>query len=157
MLDINDLLDEVVNLYQNACRLEHISLIINKEPDVIPFVKGDHIRLQQVLMNLIVNAMDSMTGSPEKILSICSRYEPPDRIVISVSDTGPGVDENMKEEIFTPFFTTKEEGMGIGLRLCHSIVEEHSGRMWVENNLDEGATFFFSLPTVKKEQTHELV
>lgn len=143
-LDINKLLDDVVVLYRNAFNLDHVSVVLNKSPDLI-HVKGDQIRLQQVLMNLITNAMDAMANSPQKILELRSTFQTQGLITVSISDSGPGVEKSKIDQVFEPFFTTKQEGLGIGLRLCKSIIEEHGGHIWVEKNRDVGATFFFTL------------
>jgi two-component system, LuxR family, sensor kinase FixL len=96
-------------------------------------------------MNFLSNATEAMRPSPTRHLSILSTTQFPDMIAVSVSDSGPGVDEARKDKIFQPFFTTKKEGLGMGLRLCQSIIEEHGGRIWAENNPAGGATFSFSL------------
>ncbi len=96
-------------------------------------------------MNLITNALEAMKVKSPRNLKIHSRMQMSDLVVISVSDSGPGIDETMKEAIFNPFFTTKKEGLGMGLSICKSIIEEHGGRIWVENNPVAGATFSFSL------------
>ncbi len=143
-LDVNKLLDEVIVLYRNAFNLDHVSVVLKKSPDLLP-VKGDQIRLQQVLMNLITNAMDAMVNSTEKILELRSTFQSHGMVTVSVSDTGPGIERSRVDQIFDPFYSTKQAGMGIGLRLCKSIIEEHGGHIWVENNRDAGATFFFTL------------
>ena len=71
--------------------------------------------------------------------------QPPGMIIVSVSDSGTGIDEAKKDKLFEPFYTTKKDGLGMGLRICRSIIEEHGGRIWFENNTDKGATFSFSL------------
>ncbi|WP_163338479.1 PAS domain S-box protein [Desulfopila sp. IMCC35008] len=142
-LDINQLLDEVIGIYQNTFSLNHISIVLEKDQALAP-VKGDKLRLQQVLMNLIINAMDAMINSPQKNLTFrTSRSE--DFIKVSISDTGPGIEQGYIDHIFEPLYTTKSEGIGIGLRLCKSIIEEHGGKIWGEHNRDSGATFSFTL------------
>ena len=152
-LDINTLLDEVLALYQNAFSLDRISVSIEKAPNLLP-IKGDRVRLQQVLMNLIANAMDAMANSPQKAFSF-ETSQSEEMVKVSVSDTGSGVKMSDIDQIFDPFYTTKDDGMGIGLRLCESIIEEHGGRIWAENNPDGGTTFCFTLKVFSEGNDHE--
>jgi len=143
-LNLNVLIEEVVELYRNAFNMENTSISLDLHPDIAP-VKGNRVRLQQVLMNLVSNASEAMRESPSKRLRILSNTQSTDLIVASVSDSGKGIDKTMKGKIFQSFFTTKKGGLGVGLRICQSIIEEHGGRIWVENNPAGGATFSFSL------------
>jgi len=117
----------------------------------VEFVEGisdvsmDKIQIQQVVLNLIRNAIDAMQGVPAKKLTI-KTVEDADGAVVSVSDTGPGLAEEVAARLFQPFVTTKEGGMGIGLSVCRSIVEAHGGRIWATPNAGAGVTFQFSLP-----------
>jgi PAS domain S-box-containing protein len=142
--NLNLLIEDVVTLYRNVFNVEKISIFLDLQKDVVP-VRADRVQLQQVLMNLINNASEAMRGSPSKTLEIRSTMHSPDTITVSVSDSGPGIDEARKDKVFEPFFTTKDEGLGMGLRICRSIIEQHGGLIWVENNPESGATFFFSL------------
>jgi two-component system sensor kinase FixL len=142
--NLNLLIDEVVELYRNVFNIEKISIILDLQTDLV-FTRADRIHIQQVLLNLINNANEAMSESSSKILKIRSTIQPPDMIIVSISDSGTGIDEAKKDKLFEPFFTMKRDGLGIGLRICRSIVEEHGGRIWVENNPDAGATFSFSL------------
>jgi C4-dicarboxylate-specific signal transduction histidine kinase len=144
LLNLNILIERVVELYRNMLNIEKTLVSLDLQPDLSP-IRGDRIQLQQVLMNLVSNAIENMTQSSPKKLSILSTMQSPDMITVSVSDSGTGVDEANKDKVFQPFFTTKKDGMGMGLRICQSIIEEHSGRIWVENNPAGGATFSFSL------------
>ena len=152
-LDVNALLDDVIALYQNSFSIEHISVDHEKDPQLPP-VKGDRVRLQQVLMNLLTNAMDAMAHSPQKKLSFQTARSG-NAITVSIRDTGSGIESSKIDQIFDPFYTTKNEGMGIGLRLCKSIVEEHGGRIWAENNADSGTTFHFTLKAATEGYDHE--
>jgi PAS domain S-box-containing protein len=143
-LDMNALIKKVIDLYRNILNIEKTSVSLDLQPELSP-VRGDRIQLQQVLMNFLSNATEAMRPSSTRRLSILSTTQSPDTIAVSVSDSGPGVDEDRKDKIFQPFFTTKKEGLGMGLRLCQSIIEEHGGRIWAENNPAGGATFSFSL------------
>ncbi len=106
----------------------------------------DKVQIQQVALNLIRNAMDAMAGMNGGELSIRARKTDAQTLTISVSDTGPGVSAETLERLFQPFYTTKANGMGVGLSICRTIVEAHGGRIWIENNPRGGATFLFTLP-----------
>jgi two-component system sensor kinase FixL len=142
--NLNVLIGEVIELYQNTLNIEKISVLLDLQPDLVP-IRGDRVRLQQVLMNLVTNALEVMRKRSSKTLKIRSAMQSPDMIIVSVSDSGTGIDDAKKDKMFEPFFTTKKDGLGMGLRICQSIIEEHGGRIWVENNPDAGATFSFSL------------
>ena len=144
LLDVNLMLDEVVELFRNMFNIGNITLRLDKDPE-LPRVSGDRIRLQQVVMNLISNALDAMRSSALSILTVRSSMQLPDGVTVSIIDTGPGIDDSLKDKLFDPFFTTKKAGLGIGLRLCRAIIEEHGGRIWVEDNPDGGAIFHFTL------------
>ena len=144
-LDINSLLDEVVAFYRNIFSLHLVSFSLEKDPNLEPG-DGDRIRLQQVLMNLINNAIEAMEDQHKKVLLIRTCMEPSGNITVIIRDNGPGIREGYLEQIFKPFVTTKIDGIGLGLRLCKSIIEQHGGRIWAENNPDSGASFCFSLP-----------
>jgi PAS domain S-box-containing protein len=122
----------------------------------LPPVIGDPIQIQQVLMNLLRNAMESVSENPEedrRLLVRTAAYQ--GSIHVSVHDNGSGLNPESLEKAFEPFFTTKSEGIGLGLAVCQSIVESHNGRLWAENNPEQGATFYFTLPA-HKEQPHDV-
>jgi signal transduction histidine kinase len=144
LLDINLILDEVVELFRNMFNIENITLHLDKQPN-LPRVSGDRIRLQQVVMNLISNALDAMRSNDLSILTVRSSVQLPDGVTVSIIDTGTGIDDSLKDKLFDPFFTTKKSGLGIGLRLCRSIIEEHGGRIWVDDNPEGGTIFHFTL------------
>lgn len=106
----------------------------------------DKIQIQQVALNLIRNAVDAMVEAPRRELAIEVRAEDEDTVRISVADTGPGLDPQIRERLFQPFMTTKANGMGVGLSICRTIIEAHGGRIWAEDNVTGGATFHFTLP-----------
>jgi two-component system sensor kinase FixL len=112
---------------------------------------GDHVRVQQVILNLINNAMEAMAESPSRELTIRSNMAAPDTVTVSISDTGSGFNNEAAKKLFKPFFTTKKDGLGMGLRICRSIIEEHGGRIRAENNATGGATLSFSLRAWKGE------
>ena len=111
-------------------------------------MKGDRVQLQQVLLNLITNAIESMAASDgARVLGVNSEAQSPSTLMVSVKDTGAGVDPQDIHRIFNPLFTTKSHGMGMGLAISRSVIEAHGGRLWATANDDRGATFQFTLPT----------
>ena len=147
---VNPLIEDVIRLLNNNLSLNKVTLRLDLEPG-LPKVMGDRVRLQQVLLNLITNAIESMTATPSKILTIRSAMQASDIVSVSVIDSGPGIDDAGKNSVFKPFFTTKKDGLGFGLSICRSIIEEHGGRIWGENNPAGGATFSFSLKAWRGE------
>jgi C4-dicarboxylate-specific signal transduction histidine kinase len=113
-------------------------------------VRGDKVLLEQVLVNLIHNALQAMQDQPRHRRGIMlGSRRIGQGIRIAVSDQGPGIPPDQLEQVFAPFFTTKPDGLGLGLNICRTIVEAHGGAMTVENNADGGATFSFTLPIVE--------
>jgi signal transduction histidine kinase len=113
----------------------------------LPQVIGDRIQLQQVLLNLITNAIDSMANEDiSRVLSIKSEVQDDGGVMISVADSGSGIASQDVDRIFNPLFTTKSDGMGMGLSICRSIIEAHDGRLWVAENMPRGAIFQFVVP-----------
>ena len=113
----------------------------------LPAIRADRVQLQQVVLNLLLNACEAMTASDasERQLLITSKLEN-GAVRMSVTDRGGGIPEEKLEQVFERFFTTKKEGMGLGLSICRSIINEHEGKIWATKNADCGATFHFSLP-----------
>ncbi len=127
---------------------EHgIEVEIDLDPDA-ESVLADRIQIQQVLVNLIRNAIDAMIGGPRRNLRIGTRREG-EFVVICVADTGSGLDPTVAEQLFQPFITSKQSGMGVGLSICRTIVESHRGRIWFEPVDDGGTAFNFTLPTAE--------
>ncbi|MGH6908694.1 MAG: PAS domain-containing sensor histidine kinase [Phenylobacterium sp.] len=114
-------------------------------------VLADRVQIQQVVVNLIRNAMDAMDETPRRDLAITVARGEPGMALVSVADTGPGVSPEIEAELFRPFITTKAEGMGVGLSISRTIVESHGGRIWAEPTPGGGATFRFSLRTAETE------
>ena len=116
--------------------------------DDLPNVTGDRTQLQQVILNLLRNASDAMLGLHDRPRQLLIRTEQEDggRVRVSVRDAGVGVDVESIDKLFDAFYTTKDDGMGIGLSVSRSIIESHHGRLWAEPNDGPGATFSFSIP-----------
>ncbi|HSD75345.1 MAG TPA: ATP-binding protein, partial [Steroidobacteraceae bacterium] len=146
-LDINDIADEVVQLVSADARRRKVELTRRFAPR-LPHVRGDRVRLQQVLLNLMLNGLDAMSGTPEDTRRLVLRTELDAEAgaKICVTDCGHGVPADKLSSIFESFVTTKEHGMGLGLSIARSIVDMHGGRIWANNNTDGGATFTFTLP-----------
>lgn len=146
---VNDVITEVINLAGSELSNNQVILRTEFASD-LPTVCGDRVQLQQVILNLIANAIDAMKSIQQhpRELSISSRATDDGQILITVRDCGTGVEPNILENVFQAFFTTKKEGMGLGLSISRTIVEAHGGRMWALSNNDQGATFQFTLPMV---------
>jgi signal transduction histidine kinase len=111
-------------------------------------VYGDRVQLQQVVLNLILNALEAMSSVADegRELSISTRQSETSDIMVAVQDIGPGIDPEQLDRVFTPFYTTKASGIGMGLSICQSIIGAHGGRLWAEANRPHGAVFQFTLP-----------
>jgi two-component system sensor kinase FixL len=114
----------------------------------------DKVQIQQVLINLIRNAVDAMAQSPQRRLLVISRNDQPGFVRVTVSDTGPGVDPAVASQLFTAFVSTKSGGMGLGLSICRTIVEANGGRIWMEPREGGGTSFHFTLVRADTEKTH---
>jgi signal transduction histidine kinase len=145
-LDINDLIGEALALTRGD--LQRHRILVQAEPHAqLPQITGDRIQLQQVLLNLITNAIESMAAKDQpRVLCVKSDIHAGGGVIVSVADTGTGIGSQDLERIFNPLFTTKSGGMGMGLSICRSIIETHDGRLWVAPNKPEGAVFWFMLP-----------
>lgn len=146
---VNKLVNDVLSLVRNDANLHKLK-ITTELSSKLPEVQGDPVQLQQVLINLVLNggqAMSAMNAMPSSgQLVISTSLMDKDKIKVSVTDGGPGIDGELAERIFDAFFTTKREGMGMGLSICRSIVNAHGGRIWMESGAEGGSTFSFSLP-----------
>jgi len=147
-LEINSVINDVVSLMNSELVLRNASIALDLHPD-LPVVQGDSIQLQQVLINLLSNALDAMEDQPAdtRIITISSRHENPDGTIVSISDSGKGIAPDKIDAVFNAFETTKARGTGLGLAICKSIVEAHGGKIRAENSSDKGAIFSFSLPS----------
>jgi signal transduction histidine kinase len=148
-LDINDTIREVLSLEYSDLTARGISLQTDLEPDV-PFVYADRVQLQQILLNLIANARDAMAGNSvsERVLTVSSKRGAGNTVELRISDLGDGIPEHQRGDIFQPFFSTKQQGLGMGLAICRTIINTHSGQLWVSENSPRGSTFHVLLPCV---------
>ena len=114
----------------------------------LPPVQGDKVQLQQVVLNLLLNAFDAMEGvqPADRVVDVKLKPEQNGMVGLAVVDRGHGLAPERLDKIFKPFFTSKPQGLGLGLSISRSIVEMHRGRLWAENNIDRGATFHVTLP-----------
>jgi C4-dicarboxylate-specific signal transduction histidine kinase len=152
-VDLNDVIREMVIILRSEATRNFVSVQTDLATN-LPFVMGDRVQLQQVLMNLMINGIDAMRdvdGTRELVIK--SQPAGNEGLTVSVSDTGIGLPEKQAEQIFDAFFTTKTHGTGMGLSISRSIVEAHGGRLWVTNNSGRGATFHLNLAT--KTEEHE--
>jgi signal transduction histidine kinase len=144
-LDVNELIQHALALERADLQKHRIMAQIEPSTE-LPKVRGNQVQLQQVLLNLISNAIYAMaTGDEHRILCVKTESHGNHEVVVSVADTGPGIAPHDAEKIFNPLFTTKSDGMGMGLSICRAIVEAHHGRLWVTPNAPRGAIFQFSL------------
>jgi signal transduction histidine kinase len=146
-VDLNAIVRDALALTDDALQMHRIGVDIELSPR-IPRVMGDAVQLQQVILNLIRNAMDAMNGgdrSPKR-LSLKTERGLDDSVCLSVCDTGVGIDPQQSEKVFEPFYTTKHDGMGVGLSVSRSIIETHGGRLWASPNPGPGTTFAFFIP-----------
>ena len=146
-LDINDVIREATLLVQREV-LSHGVSLRTELSSALPHVLGDRIQLQQVVINLLINgveAMASITDRPREILVRSQQHEA-GQVLVTVLDSGIGIDSQTAEKLFSAFFTTKASGMGMGLSISRSIIRAHGGRLWVSPNADHGAAFQFTVP-----------
>jgi two-component system, NtrC family, sensor kinase len=150
-VNINEILENTIILRRYSLETNNIKVITHLDPD-LPITAADSGQLQQVFLNLIINAEWEMKHANGKGKLIITTEHPDDIIRISIKDDGPGISNENMVSIFKPFFTTKEagEGTGLGLSICHEIISEHSGKMYVDNQLEKGASFFIELPILSK-------
>ena len=148
LVDLNEVIVEVIALTQNQARRNHVSLNRQLRND-LPLVHGDRVQLQQVILNLIVNGLEAITKSEDGVreLTVSSNQDDASNVIVAVSDSGEGLDQTNVERLFDAFFTTKPDGMGMGLAICRTIIEAHGGRIWATANTPKGAVFQFTLST----------
>jgi PAS domain S-box-containing protein len=146
-VQINEVVLEVIALTRTEAGKNNVA-VRTQFAQGLPIVRADRVQLQQVLLNLIINAIEAMSGAGQAVreLMISTGRNAANSVVVSVRDSGPGLDPKTMDRLFDAFFTTKSKGMGMGLAICHSIIEVHGGRMWASPNEPRGAVFQFTLP-----------
>jgi signal transduction histidine kinase len=149
-IDLNEIVSEVIGILaaQAGARGVIINTVLTPHPLII---KGDRVQLEQVVLNLVANAIDALAEArgDDRRSTVRTQLVDEDTAELSVSDTGPGMRPDVLKRIFDPFFTTKQSGMGMGLAIARTIVEAHGGRLWAENQAGGGTIFRFSLPVTR--------
>jgi PAS domain S-box-containing protein len=147
-LNLNDLVREVLVLVESELEDRHIA-VQSTLNEMIPKVLADRIQVQQVILNLIENAIEAMGSVVDghRLLHVETKFDSSQNIILTVQDSGAGIDPETVERIFDRFFTTKTSGKRMGLTICRSIIEAHNGRLWVEPGIHQGSLFRISLPT----------
>jgi len=147
VLEINEAIREVIALTYGEVVKNRVSLK-TQLADALPLIHGDRVQLQQVILNLIINAVEAMSAVSEgaRELRIVSGKDGSNCVLVTVQDSGPGLNPDSCDSLFDAFYTTKPSGMGMGLSICRSIVEAHGGRIWVSRTAGPGATIQFALP-----------
>ena len=151
-LDINEAIREVIALTRAEAAKSGV-FVQTKFAQQLPLIEGDRVQLQQVMLNLIINAIEAMSSVAEaqRELVVSTEQVELDRVLVAVTDTGPGLDPANLEQLFDAFYTTKLNGMGMGLAICRSIIEAHDGKLWACANESRGAVFRFVLPSERDE------
>ena len=145
-VDINDLIRSVLAILQHDLQKNGVEVHAHLD-NPLPAVEGNKVQLQQVILNLMMNAIEAMHTTQPRFLKVRSEPMKPDLVHVSISDTGTGIDVANVDRVFSALFTTKAAGMGMGLSICRSIIESHEGRIWATAGSARGATFHFELPT----------
>ncbi len=146
-LDLAAIVDDVVLLVRSDAILHNVSISLDIDSGM-PKVQGDKVQLQQVMLNLLLNAFQAMKdcSAKDREVTVRTAFDGAGMVIVTVRDTGTGLRADEVGKIFQPFYTTKTEGLGMGLAISRSIIEAHGGRLWAVNNLERGATFHFTLP-----------
>ena len=146
-LDLASLIRDVMALVHSDAILQNVRISLELE-DNLPLVRGDRVQLQQVVLNIMLNAFDAMKECPasERKVKLQAGAHGEELIKVAVSDCGTGLSGDNLDKIFQPFYTSKRDGLGMGLSICRSIIEAHGGHLWGENNNGTGATFYFTIP-----------
>jgi C4-dicarboxylate-specific signal transduction histidine kinase len=153
VLNLRDVIADVLALTRHDSAARQVKMRTELTEDM-PSVQGDRVQLQQVLLNLVINGMEAMhrTEESERVLTISGWREVRDgapRCLLGVQDAGTGFRPEEMDQLFEAFYTTKPQGMGMGLAISRSIIEAHDGRLWAESNPGRGATFLLSLPAAR--------
>ena len=144
--DINEAIREMIVLTRGEALKNGVTVQMQLEG--LPLIQGDRVQLQQVVLNLILNAVEAMSSvdGARRELSISTERRGADEVLVAVRDSGPGIDSEHLERVFDSFYTTKPSGIGLGLSICRSIIDAHGGRLWAAANEPRGAAFQFTLP-----------
>ena len=150
-IDLNELVTKVAHIVRPDAVAYSCEVETSLAKD-LPLIEGDPVQIQQVLVNLVSNALDAMRQTPpdRRKVEISTAGNGDDEVRLSVRDHGTGIRTEVHERLFDQFFTTKEQGLGMGLAIVRSIVESHGGKIQAENVADGGARFYFTLPVTKK-------
>jgi two-component system, LuxR family, sensor kinase FixL len=151
-LDVAEVIRDVARLVRSDAVLLNVDVALELNFG-LPLVRGDRVQLQQVVLNLMLNAFDAMKDCPinERRVVVQAAQDGAGMTKVLVRDRGTGLGADKLDKIFQPFYTTKRDGLGMGLSISRSIIEDHGGLLWVENNLDRGATFCFTVPMGERE------
>jgi signal transduction histidine kinase len=148
-INMNDLLRDTISLFNGEAIIRNITISADFD-DFLPLSVANKVQLQQVIINLLMNAAESMLVETENKKIVVRTRTAETGIRVSICDNGAGIHEKELGRMFEPFFTTKHSGLGMGLSLSRSIIEAHTGKIWAENNPDKGATFYFEIPGLKQ-------
>jgi C4-dicarboxylate-specific signal transduction histidine kinase len=145
-LDINDVIEEAIALVRHEA-LRHGVTIRPQLAPAVPMVRGDRIQLQQVIINLVINAVQAMAAitDRERVLFVRTQRQDPGQVLVAVEDAGVGIEPGNADRLFSAFYTTKPDGLGMGLSICRSIIDAHGGRLWASRNTGPGMTFQFTI------------
>jgi C4-dicarboxylate-specific signal transduction histidine kinase len=149
-LNINELIHELFPLIHSYKIMRNISIRF-KPDDKLPSVAADRVQIQQVVLNLLLNSSEALMSASGDMRNIVIQTNQKDtqNVTVAIKDNGPGIDEQNIDHLFEPFYSTKKEGLGMGLAISKSIVEAHKGSLWAENNSEYGVTFYFTIPVFK--------
>jgi PAS domain S-box-containing protein len=151
-LDINDVIDEVLDMLRAELRRHDVSLVTRLAIGLGP-IMGDRVQLQQVVMNLIMNAIEAMGAVTDRLrtLRVTSQAHDNDEVLVTVEDSGTGFAPDAEKHLFDSFYTTKRDGLGLGLSICRTIITDHGGRLWASSNSPDGAVISFTLQAATDE------
>jgi signal transduction histidine kinase len=147
-VNLTDLIDEVLAIVRGELE-RHQVLLETERSDRLPTIIAERAQLQQVVLNLVINAVDAMSSVTDRkrILMVRSEMSESDHVLITVEDSGTGIEPGNASRVFDAFFTTKDQGMGMGLSVCRTIIESHGGQLWFSARSPHGSSFSAKLPT----------
>jgi two-component system sensor kinase FixL len=152
--DLNKAVEEATALGLVGAKESGITVRVDLSAERMP-VYIDKVQIQQVVFNLIRNSVEALPASDVRMLTVSTIHGDDGLAHVAVSDTGPGLAQKVMDQLFQPFVTTKEKGMGLGLSICRSIIEAHGGRLWATPNTPSGVTFQFSLPLAEHDEPED--